>query len=93
MARTTSSLADETPTDPTATDAIESAKQDHDTPGDDTEKLPDWYCPGCGLRYTYQQKCTGKPESPHQPIEVVSTAELSGDAANQTPAPSTENLG
>jgi len=50
-----------------------------------------FYCPGCGRRFQYQQQCTGKPESPHPPIEVVSTDELSGD--NPTAAPSTENLG
>lgn len=40
----------------------------------------DYYCPGCGLLYDYQQRCTGKSESGHPPIEVVSTDELkSGD--------------
>jgi len=52
-----------------------------------------FYCPGCGLRYNYQQQCSGKPESPHPPLEVVSTDELSGDPDKQTAAPSTENLG
>jgi hypothetical protein len=63
------------------------------TPEASTESRKDaaYYCPGCGLRYEYPQKCTGKPESPHPPIEVVSTDELSGD--NPTAAPSTENLG
>ena len=36
----------------------------------------DFYCPGCGLLYDYQQRCTGRAESPHAPIEVVSTDEL-----------------
>jgi len=61
------------------------------TEAKDKAKDAPFYCPGCGLRYSYQQKCTGKPESPHPPIEVVSTDELSGD--NPTAAPSTENLG
>lgn len=34
------------------------------------------YCPGCGLLYDYQQRCTGRAESGHPPIEVVSTDEL-----------------
>lgn len=39
-----------------------------------------YYCPGCGMLYDYPQKCTGKNESGHQAIEVVSTDELkSGD--------------
>lgn len=50
-----------------------------------------YYCPGCGLLYDYPQRCTGKPESPHQPIEVVSTDELkTGDPKQHTVAPSTD---
>jgi len=52
-----------------------------------------YYCPGCGLKYDYPRQCTGRPESPHPPIEVVSTDELSGDPSKFTAAPSTENLG
>ena len=45
----------------------------------------DFYCPGCGLLYDYQQRCSGKPESPHPPIEVVSTDELkAGDPSKHT---------
>lgn len=45
----------------------------------------DFYCPGCGLLYDYQQRCTGKSESPHPPIEVVSTDELkAGDTSKHT---------
>lgn len=45
----------------------------------------DFYCPGCGLLYSYQQRCTGKAESPHPAIEVVSTDELkAGDEAKYT---------
>jgi hypothetical protein len=45
----------------------------------------DFYCPGCGLTYDYQQRCTGKLESPHPPIEVVSTDELKeGDTSKHT---------
>lgn len=52
-----------------------------------------FYCPGCGLRYEYRQKCTGRPDAPHPPIEVVSTDELSGDPSKHTAAPNTDNLG
>jgi len=52
-----------------------------------------YYCPGCGKRVQYPQQCTGRPEAPHPPIEVVSTEELSGDPEKLTAAPSTENLG
>jgi hypothetical protein len=46
----------------------------------------DFYCPGCGLLYDYQQRCTGKAESPHPAIEVVSTDELkSGDPSQHSP--------
>lgn len=43
------------------------------------------YCPGCGLLYDYPQRCTGRAESGHAPIEVVSTDELkSGDTSKHT---------
>lgn len=43
------------------------------------------YCPGCGLLYDYPQRCTGKAESGHAPIEVVSTDELkAGDPSKHT---------
>jgi hypothetical protein len=48
------------------------------------------YCPGCGQLYDYPQKCKGFDESPHKPIEVVSTDELGGDPADHTAAPATE---
>lgn len=51
-----------------------------------------FYCPGCGLRGDYQQRCTGKAESGHQPIEMVSTDELY-DGSDPTPAPNTDKLG
>jgi hypothetical protein len=60
---------------------------------EDTPKDAPFYCPGCGKRVQYQQQCTGKPESPHPPIEVVPTDELSGDSEGFTAAPSSENLG
>lgn len=56
-----------------------------------TEEAP-FYCPGCGRRFNYRTECEGKPVAPHPAIEVVSTEELSGDPANHTPAPSTENV-
>jgi hypothetical protein len=54
--------------------------------GDDDESP--FYCPGCGRRFEYQQQCTGRPDSPHPPIEVVSTDELRGD--DHTAAPNTD---
>lgn len=52
------------------------------------------YCPGCGRLSHYMRECTGRGEAPHQPIDMVSTEELTGDDPNQhTPAPATTNLG
>lgn len=49
----------------------------------------DYYCPGCGKLVDYQQQCTGRGESPHPPLEVVSTDELkAGDTEKYTAAPS-----
>lgn len=46
----------------------------------------DYYCPACGLLYDYQQRCTGRSESGHAPVEVVSTDELkAGDASKHSP--------
>lgn len=53
----------------------------------------EFYCPGCGKLADYRQQCHGRAEAPHQPIEVVPTAELDGPAEDHTAAPSTENLG
>lgn len=50
------------------------------------------YCPGCGALGKYPQKCTGPVASPHKALEMVSTDELSGDPANHTAAPATEEL-
>lgn len=36
----------------------------------------DYYCPGCGATGDYPQKCSGKGEAPHPPIEMVSTDEV-----------------
>lgn len=47
----------------------------------------DYYCPACGLLYDYQQRCTGKSESPHPPVEVVSTDELKAGDPSQHTAP------
>lgn len=47
----------------------------------------DFYCPGCGLLYDYQQRCTGRAESPHAPIEVVSTDELKAGDESKFTAP------
>lgn len=50
-----------------------------------------FYCPGCGRLFDYQRECTGRPEAPHQPVEVVSTDEIkSGDPAQHTAAPGSE---
>ena len=47
-----------------------------------------YYCPACGLLYDYQRQCTGKAESPHPAVEVISTDELkSGDPSQHTPPP------
>lgn len=50
------------------------------------------YCPGCGLLGNYPQKCHGLDASPHKALEMVPTEELSGDPANHTAAPSTDEL-
>jgi hypothetical protein len=45
----------------------------------------DFYCPGCGRLVDYRQQCQGRPDSPHPPIEVVSTDELkAGDESKYT---------
>ena len=73
-----------------STDTTSSTATDAPATADKADEAP-FYCPGCGKRVQYQQQCTGKPESPHPPIEVVSTDELSGDS--HTAAPDTTNLG
>ena len=35
-----------------------------------------FYCPACGKRVAYRQQCSGTPEQPHQPQEVVDAVEL-----------------
>lgn len=63
-----------------ATEATEATRTDE----------PPFYCPGCGRRWNFLTECQGmNPSTPHPPIEVVSTAELAGDPAKHTPAPST----
>jgi len=83
-----------TETDTPADDTSAAAATDTapEPQADDSQDAP-YYCPGCGMRYEYRQQCTGRPESPHPPIEVVETGELSGDPENHTPAPNTDNLG
>lgn len=45
------------------------------------------YCPACGLLYDYPQRCHGKAESGHPPVEVISTDELkSGDPSQHSTA-------
>lgn len=85
----TSSRSSKGDTEPATVGAHPAGKDE--TP--DEEKDAPYYCPGCGIRGQYPQKCEGKPEAPHPPIEMVSTAELSGDPDQITRAPSTENLG
>jgi hypothetical protein len=54
----------------------------------------EFYCPGCGKLGDYPQKCTGRGEAPHPPIEMVSTDELKGDdPSKHTAAPATTTLG
>lgn len=48
---------------------------------DEQEDVKDgapFYCPGCGRPANFMKECTGSPEQPHKPIEVVSTDELKG---------------
>ncbi len=52
----------------------------------------EYYCPGCGARGDYPQKCVGRGEAPHQAIEMVKTAELY-DGSDPTPAPNTDVVG
>lgn len=61
------------------------AKEAADAPKDGAP----YYCPGCGRAAEYRKACTGSPEQPHKPIEVVSTDELRGDPENHTAAPNT----
>jgi len=56
---------------------------------EDEEPEAPFYCPGCGRRYQREGECTGTGEQPHQPIEVVSTDELSGEEGH-TAAPGTD---
>jgi hypothetical protein len=79
----------ETPVEPTGADEIvtgNTAGQVNENAatldGDwSTQDRPEdgelFYCPACGNRVTYQQKCTGKdPSSPHPACEVVDAVEL-----------------
>jgi hypothetical protein len=43
----------------------------------------EFYCPGCGRQYSYMRECTGHAASPHQPIELVPSAELDGEPDRQ----------
>ena len=64
---------------------VSTAEGDTEVTPEDRPKDAPFYCPGCGRRYEYRQQCTGKPESPHPPIEVVSTDELkSGDPSQHS---------
>ena len=74
------------PVEPAPEPTAEPASESTDAPASES-KEPDYYCPGCGRHYTYPQKCTGSPEAPHPPIEVVDASELEGD--EHTPAPNT----
>lgn len=71
------------PDDPDATPEVEGESKAKD----DKPKDAPFYCPGCGKRVQYQQTCTGRPDAPHPPIEVVPTDELSGDEEHFTKAP------
>jgi hypothetical protein len=75
----------------------EAAKEDATLYGEGDKEIVEarkdasYYCPGCGKPYEDEfAECTGTVESPHQPITVVSSSELSGDPEKQTAAPSTE---
>jgi hypothetical protein len=49
-----------------------------------------FYCPGCGRRWPIETYCSGRGESPHSPILVVSTDELALGPENHTPAPAAQ---
>jgi hypothetical protein len=91
--RSSAVLEDTESTPAVEPETIEETSDDDETEGEDTEDMPDndtdetkaYYCPGCGRQYSYMRECTGRPEAPHAPIELVSTDELSGD--EHTPAP------
>lgn len=75
-------------TDPAA--PVEPAATRFDSEGEPLAEL-DFYCPGCGRRYSYMTECRGQSaETPHPPIEVVSTGELTGDPEKHTPAPASQ---
>lgn len=49
-----------------------------------------FYCPACGQRGGYPQKCSGPAGGyGHFPVEMVSTDELRGPAEGHTAAPAT----
>lgn len=58
----------------------------------------DYYCPACGRKYNYPQKCTGGPANGyHPPVEVVSTDEIQGLEPGEqrdglTAAPNTDQV-
>lgn len=81
------------PSDPQASPPVEGQQQE-EAPVEGAPEHP-FYCPGCGKQVDYQQQCTGSPEAPHPPIEVVSSDEIhpNADPANHTAAPDTTNLG
>lgn len=59
-----------------------------DDPGPDTEpEPPEYYCPGCGRRFSFMTECRGRDEAPHPAILVVNTDELDGDPEDHTAAP------
>ena len=58
--------------------------------GEQHEERQPFYCPACGRQYGYPRECSGTAQAPHQPTEVVSTDELSGDPEHHTPAPASE---
>lgn len=72
-----------TTTDTATEDDTQETKQAQEHP---------YYCPACGRKYDYRQRCKGTDEQPHKACEVVSTDELNGDPSKHTPAPPTTGI-
>lgn len=76
-------------TDPTVNVNGPATVDTEDTEDTEVQSHP-FYCPGCGRRWNFLTECRGQnTASPHPPIEVVSTDELTGDPSELTPAPDT----
>lgn len=78
-------IADTKPAAPVAVPAVNLSAEDMLAARMQEIGKHDYYCPGCGLLYDYPQRCSGRAESGHAPIEVKSTDELkSGDPSQHS---------